>query len=102
LRALERNGAIEVALGLVIIAIVGALGTIAPAVHDQPSWPFAIQVSFAALSDSTEWLSLVIALEACAVAILMIIVGIFVRHLRWPLFAIGAIALAWWPSWTVT
>jgi copper resistance protein D len=35
LRALQRNGAIEIGLGLVIIAIVGALGTMAPAVHDQ-------------------------------------------------------------------
>jgi putative copper resistance protein D len=33
LRALERNGAIELALGLAIITIVAALGTMIPAIH---------------------------------------------------------------------
>jgi putative copper export protein/mono/diheme cytochrome c family protein len=95
LRALERNGAIEIVLGLIIIAIVGALGTMPPAVHDQPSWPFSIRITFAAFSDATEWLDVLIGVEACAVGILMIVVGVFWHRLRWPLFAIGALALIW-------
>jgi putative copper export protein/mono/diheme cytochrome c family protein len=95
LRALERNGAIEIALGLAIVAIVGALGTMAPALHDQPSWPFAVRITFDAFSDRTEWLDVLIAVEACAVAILLIVVGVFSPRLRWPLFAIGGIALIW-------
>jgi putative copper resistance protein D len=33
LRQLTRNGAIEIALGLAIFAIVGLLGTLHPAIH---------------------------------------------------------------------
>lgn len=35
LRSLERNALIEFALGLIIVVIVGALGTIAPAMHED-------------------------------------------------------------------
>ena len=34
-RSLQRNALIEFALGLIVIAIVGALGTLAPAVHEE-------------------------------------------------------------------
>jgi len=34
-RSLQRNALIEFTLGLIIIAIVGALGTLAPAVHEE-------------------------------------------------------------------
>jgi putative copper resistance protein D len=34
-RSLQRNALIEFALGLIIIAIVGALGTLSPAVHEE-------------------------------------------------------------------
>jgi copper resistance protein D len=34
-RSLQRNALIEFALGLIIVAIVGALGTLPPAVHEE-------------------------------------------------------------------
>jgi putative copper export protein/mono/diheme cytochrome c family protein len=95
LRVLERNGALEIALGLAIIAVVGALGTMVPAIHDQPSWPFSIRITFAAFSEATEWLNVLIAVEACAVAIVAIVLGIFTHRLRWPLFVAGGLALIW-------
>jgi putative copper export protein/mono/diheme cytochrome c family protein len=94
-RALERNGAIEIALGLAIVGIVSALGTMVPALHDQPIWPFAIRITFDAFSDRAEWLDVLIGVEACAVAVLLIVVGVFTPRLRWLLFAIGGIALIW-------
>jgi copper resistance protein D len=39
LRRLTRNASIEAALGLGVIAIVGALGSIPPALHVEPWWP---------------------------------------------------------------
>ena len=95
IRALERNGTIEIALGLAIVGIVSALGTMVPALHDQPIWPFAIRITFDAFSDRAEWLDVLIGVEACAVAVLLIVVGVFIPRLRWPLFAFGGIALIW-------
>src|SRR5262249_11775828 len=39
MRRLQRNASIEAALGLGVIAIVGALGSIPPALHVAPWWP---------------------------------------------------------------
>jgi len=41
LARLRRNAAIEAALGLGVIAVVGALGVTVPALHVQTTWPFA-------------------------------------------------------------
>jgi len=38
---LRRNAAIEAALGLAVIALVGVLGATVPALHEQTTWPFA-------------------------------------------------------------
>jgi len=38
---LRRNAAIEAALGLAVIGVVGALGVAVPALHEQTAWPFA-------------------------------------------------------------
>ncbi|HEY6865389.1 MAG TPA: CopD family protein, partial [Burkholderiales bacterium] len=38
---LRRNAAIEAALGLAVIALVGVLGATVPALHEQTVWPFA-------------------------------------------------------------
>src|SRR5262249_32074839 len=42
-RPLQRNASIEAGLGLVIIVIVGALGTIPPALHLEPWWPLPVR-----------------------------------------------------------
>jgi copper resistance protein D len=46
LAALKRNAAIEAALGLAVVAIAGALGTLPPALHDQSVWPFAYRLEW--------------------------------------------------------
>jgi len=44
LLALRRNAVIETVLGAAIIAIVAVLGTLPPAAHDRPIWPFAQRI----------------------------------------------------------
>ena len=39
-RHIERNALIEALIGLGIVAIVAALGTLVPGAHEQPWWPF--------------------------------------------------------------
>jgi putative copper resistance protein D len=41
LLALRRNAVVETVLGAAIIGIVAVLGTLPPAAHDRPIWPFA-------------------------------------------------------------
>jgi putative copper resistance protein D len=95
LQALERNGAIEIALGVVIIAIVGVLGITGPAIHDQPSWPVPIRITFEPFADATERFDLLVATTASAAAVVAILVGVLSHRLRWFLFAVGAVALIW-------
>ncbi|HSB81544.1 MAG TPA: copper homeostasis membrane protein CopD [Candidatus Methylomirabilis sp.] len=47
LRRLTRNVRAEACLGAAILLVVGALGTVAPALHDQPTWPFSFRLSWA-------------------------------------------------------
>jgi putative copper export protein/mono/diheme cytochrome c family protein len=95
LRALERNGAIEIVLGLVILAIVGVLGTIPPAIHTQPDWPLARRIDLSDFADATETFDLWVAVAASAFGVAAILGGVFVGRLRWPLLALGALALVW-------
>jgi putative copper resistance protein D len=48
---LRRNALAEAAIGLIIIALVGALGTAVPAAHEQPWWPFAYRFGLDAMAD---------------------------------------------------
>jgi putative copper export protein/mono/diheme cytochrome c family protein len=93
--ALERNGAIEIALGCAIIAIVGALGTMAPAIHTEPNWPFPIRITLDAFADATERPDLLVAVTACGAGLVAILAGILSRRLRWVLLAIGGLAVVW-------
>ena len=45
-RALRRNAMLEIAIGSVIIAFVGALGTMVPGAHQSPLWPFTFALNF--------------------------------------------------------
>jgi putative copper export protein/mono/diheme cytochrome c family protein len=95
LHALERNGLIEIILGLIIFAIVGVLGTMPPAVHAQPTWPLPWRLDLSPFADVTEALDLWVALAAGAVGIVTILAGAWIRRLRWPLLAFGALVLLW-------
>ena len=83
-RALARNARIELACGIVIVAIVGALGTMVPGAHQSPRWPFGftLDVTLQGLSGGRlAALATSVALALAAIAI--IIVGMRRRALRW-------------------
>ncbi len=50
LLGLRRNSLIEAGLGLGVLAIVAVLGTMVPAAHQQPLWPFPIRFNTDALT----------------------------------------------------
>jgi putative copper resistance protein D len=54
-RRLARNALLETALGVLILADVGALGISVPAAHDQVSWPLPVTWSLAAATGDPAW-----------------------------------------------
>jgi copper resistance protein D len=50
LAQLRRNGFVEAALGLGVLAVVGILGILPPGLHEEPGWPFPFRIDVAALS----------------------------------------------------
>jgi putative copper export protein/mono/diheme cytochrome c family protein len=93
LRALVRNSLTELAFGLVIVGVVGALGTVPPGAHAQPTWPFAVRLSDAAVGDPQLRAGLVLALWSTGggvlLGLLLAAIGVATPRLRWWLIAIG-------------
>jgi putative copper export protein/mono/diheme cytochrome c family protein len=92
---IEHNGFIELLLGLVVLIIVGVLGSMPPAAHVQPWWPFPLRLSTDALQDSGGGLELVGALAALGVGLLAMVLAVAGKRWRWPIAA-GAIMLIAW------
>ena len=84
LAALVRNSLAELALGLAILVIVGALGILIPGLHDQPVWPFPVRFSSDALDDPQLRNSIFAALAAIVISALLAIAAVLWRRLRWP------------------
>jgi putative copper export protein/mono/diheme cytochrome c family protein len=105
LSRLRRNGLIEIVLGLVILAVVGTLGTTPPAAHTQVQWPFAVRLSAAALNDPASRTEALLLLAAMTAGTALILLGVLVRRVRWPMLAGGGIllllALPWLGTFTV-
>jgi putative copper export protein/mono/diheme cytochrome c family protein len=92
---IERNGLIELLLGLTVLAIVGALGTMPPGAHVQAWWPFPLRLSTDALQEPGGKLELGAALAAITVALLAILWATVKRSWRWPMLAGAAVLLVW-------
>ena len=84
LAQLVRNSLTELALGLAILAVVGALGILMPGLHDQPVWPFPVRLSTDALTDPQLRNSIFAAFAAIAISGLLAAGAILWRRLRWP------------------
>ena len=76
-RSLRRNATLEIAGGVVIVAIVGALGTMIPGAHQSPVWPFtfALRLSLVDLTGTARFALVAIAGFAFA-ALILIIAGV--------------------------
>ena len=73
LAALVRNSVAELALGLAILVVVGALGILIPGLHDQPLWPFPVRFSTDALDDPQLRNSIFAALVAIVISALLVV-----------------------------
>jgi len=93
LSRLRSNGLIEIALGLIILAVVGALGTTPPAAHTQVQWPFSVRLSPAAFNDPASRTAALVSLTVISAAAALIIAGVVFRRQRWPLLVGGVLLL---------
>lgn len=66
LRGLRRNTMLEIAVGCLVVVVVGVLGTTVPAAHQSPVWPFAHSLSLAPIRESAgaRWMLLAWSLAA--------------------------------------
>jgi len=92
LRALKRNTTVEIAVGLMVVAIVGVLGITVPAAHQSTLWPFAHTLSWALVRESatTLW-SLLAAVLAAAAGLVALATG--ARRRAWRPVAVGLIGI---------
>ena len=98
-RVLARNAAIEAALGMIIVAIVGALGTMIPAAHQSPVWPFAHTLSWQVAAQSVSLGAKVVA-AGCVALIAAAFASSAIVRKRWRLgvagfLTSGVAVLAW-------
>lgn len=82
LRGLRRNAMREIAIGLLVVMVVGVLGTTIPAAHQSPIWPFAHSLSLAPVRESAgaRWMLMAWSLAAAG-GIAVVLVGAR-RHAR--------------------
>ena len=98
---IQRNALIEAGLGVLILVLVGALGTKPPALHLQPHWPLPFRVSLAVLEAQPEVRAEALVAGVVTLAGLgLLLYGIARVHQRTLHILIGlfvAIAVGWWP-----
>ena len=92
---LSRNCWGEAALGLAVVFLVAALGTLPPGLHDQPWWPLPFRFTADAFYDRAFRNTAVIATTAAASAALAILGTLIVRRRMWSsvLVLVGGAAL---------
>ncbi|MEZ2405657.1 CopD family protein [Bosea sp. RCC_152_1] len=93
-RALTLSIATETGFGLAIVAVAAALANEPPAIHEQPTWPFALRPVPAFWDDAYLRDGLFRLLTPVAIALALFSTALSLRELRWPALLAGAIALA--------
>jgi putative copper export protein/mono/diheme cytochrome c family protein len=93
MRRLQHNSLFEAVLGLGVLAIVGALGAIPPALHVEPWWPLPFRVDGEALAAPEVRLNAILAAGSAAIAVAAIAAAFARRWRRWAI-AVGLIAAA--------
>ncbi len=88
LRRLRRNVLGELLLGGFILLIVGALGLMPPALHEQPTWPFSFRLSWEATKDVSGVRSgAAIGIQVSMVGFFAVLIALITRARRWPWIA---------------
>ena len=99
---LRRNALTEGALGLGVLAIVGALGTLPPGLHTEPGWPFPFRLDAAALTVGSRILLAILGVTVCICAIAAAASAAAGRYRRMAGFGAGlalCLAVGWMPLW---
>ena len=99
---LRRNAMVEIAAGIIVVAIVGALGTTVPGAHQSPAWPFDYTLSWEAAQQATGVGAALAVIDfiACLAAGIVLVSVRRHRPRVWivGIAAIVAAAVAWtWP-----
>jgi copper resistance protein D len=94
MRQLQRNSLVEAVLGLAILGIVGALGTIPPGLHVEPWWPLRFRFDGAALAAPGLRLNAVLAIASLTAGIAAAIVAMSARRWRRAAIVLGVGAMA--------
>jgi putative copper export protein/mono/diheme cytochrome c family protein len=90
-RQMGASVAVETALGMAVVLAASFLASGVPALHEQPTWPFAWRPSLAALIDPDLRREVANALIAIGVATAVAVLGLPWRRLRWPALAVAAV-----------
>ncbi len=95
-RPLVRSIAVQTGFGLAIIAAAAVLSSLAPAMHEQPIWPFPDRFTLDTIGEDPDFRNEVLGAVAAlaAAAILLVIAALLRRRLRW-LAVLAAAGLAW-------
>jgi mono/diheme cytochrome c family protein len=93
-RHLRLSVAVETALGAAVVLAAGILGSLAPAVHEQPVWPFAWRPSLVALADPDIRREVALALLAIGAGVAVTAGGVCFRRWRLPALVLGC-ATVW-------
>jgi putative copper export protein/mono/diheme cytochrome c family protein/peroxiredoxin len=108
LRRLRRNVLGEIILGGLILLLVGALGVIPPALHEQPTWPFSFRLSWEATKDLPGVrTSAAIGIQVSMFGFFAALIALITRIRRWLwIIAAGLITMGmgfwlWLPKLTV-
>jgi mono/diheme cytochrome c family protein len=93
---LVRSIAVQTGFGFAIVVAAAVLSSLVPAMHTQPLWPFAHRFTLETINEDPDFFDEVIGASlSLAVAVLLLIPAIWLRHpLRWAALA-GAVGIAW-------
>ena len=97
---LQSNTRIEAALGLGVLTIVGALGTLPPGLHSEPGWPFPFRLEIDMLTVRSRILLAILGMTVCVCAIAAVAAAAAGRYRRMAPFAAGLVlclAVGWFP-----
>jgi putative copper export protein/mono/diheme cytochrome c family protein len=102
IRRLRRNTLAEAALGVLVLVIVSALGTVPPGIHDQPWWPFPYRMTTEVVDALELRGEIATAALAAGAGIALCLVGALWRRHRWPAILVGLGLVVWFsPSFGV-
>jgi putative copper export protein/mono/diheme cytochrome c family protein len=96
-RRLLRSVAGETLVGVLVILAAGILLTLAPAIHQQPAWPFPYQFSLATQVDPDLRNETLLGATQAIAALALICLAFAWRRVRWIGVAAAAL-LAWWAA----